>query len=116
MADWTNDNLACLTLWTTLFTMKQLSTNFNDSGNLKMNDLTFYNALDSQGLIQQQATIIANEIDSIFRDGSGAKYEIGVDRTKVLTGMLSILTDGNKLVKDLASNVDGSYNFWRETK
>jgi len=116
MADWTEDNLSCLTLWTTLFTMKQLSTNFNDSGNLKMNDLTFYNALGSSGLIQQQATIIADQIDSIFRDGSGAKYENGVDRTKAKTGMLSILTDKSKLVKDLASNIDGLYIFWGETK
>jgi hypothetical protein len=116
MADWTKNNRACTTLWTTLFNMQQLSTNFDDSGDLKINDLTFYNALGSSDLRRQQATIIADQLDNIFRVGRGAKYESEIDRTKAIAGMVSILTDENKFVKDLASNVDDSYNFWDESK
>jgi len=116
MADWKEDNLACLTLWTTLYTMKQLFTNFSDSGDLKMSDLTYCNSLGSSGLIQQQATIIADQIDNIFRNGRGATYEKGVDRTKAIAGMVSVLTNGSKLVKDLALVADGLYHFWEETK
>ena len=116
MANWTKDNRACATLWTTLFNMHQLSTNFDDSGDLKMNDLTFYNALGSSDLRRQQATIIADQLDNIFRVGRGAKYEPNVDRTKAMAGMVTILTDEGKLVKDLALNVDNSYIFWEESK
>jgi len=116
MADWTKNNRACTTLWTTLFSMQQLSTNFDDSGELKMNDLTFFNALGSADLRRQQATIIADQMDNVFRMGRGAKYEDNVDRTKAMSGMIDILTDESKQVKDLASNVDDSYSFWGETK
>lgn len=116
MADWSKNNRACTSLWTTLFSMKQLSTNFDESGDLKMNDLTFYNELGSSDLKQQQAKIIADQIDNIFINGRGAKYESGIDRTKAISGMITILTDESKLVNDLASNVDGSYSFLEEIK
>lgn len=116
MADWTRNNRACTTLWITLFNMQQLSTNFEESGDLKMNDLTFFNELESSEMRQQQATIIADQLDNIFRVGRGAKYEKDFDRTKSMAGMITILTDKSKSVKDLASNVDDSYNFWQEIK
>ncbi|WP_430403689.1 hypothetical protein [Fluviicola sp.] len=116
MADWTKNNRACTTLWSTLFNMQQLSTNFDDSGDLKIDELTFYNALGSSDLRRQQATIIADQIDNIFRVGRGAKYESEIDRTKAIAGMVTILIDENKFVKDLASNVDDSYNFWGESE
>lgn len=116
MANWSKNNRACTTLWTTLFSMQQLSTNFDDSGDLKMSDLTFYNTLGSSELRKQQAKIIADQLDNVFRIGRGAKYEDNIDRTKAMDGMVEILTDDSKQVKDLASNVDDSYNLWGETK
>ena len=116
MADWSNNNRACTTLWTTLFNMKQLITNFDDSGVLKMSDITFFNSVSSSDLRKQQASIIADQLDNIFLVGRGAKYEEGIDRTKAMSGMIEILTDGDKQLKDLASNIDDSYNFWGETK
>ena len=116
MADWSKNNRACTTLWTTLNKMEQLSTNFDDSGDLKMNDLTFYNALGSADLRKQQAIIIADQLDNIFRIGRGAEYETDIDRTKAISSIVQILTDEEKLVKDLASTVDDAYNFWGETK
>ena len=115
MADWTKNNRACTTLWTTLYTMQQLSTNFDDSGELKMNDLTFFNALGSSDLLKQQAMIIADQLDNVFRNARGAKYEANFDRTKAIGNMAEILTVEDKQVKDLASTVDAAYNFWGET-
>jgi hypothetical protein len=114
MADWTKNNRACTTLWTTLYAMKQLSTNFNDSGDLKINDLTFYNALGSAELRKQQSTIIADQLDNVFRLGSGATFETDFDRTKAMGTMIEILTNEEKQVKDLASAVDDAYSFWGE--
>jgi hypothetical protein len=116
MADWTKNNRACTTLWTTLFKMQQLSTNFDDSGELKINNLTFYNSLGSAELRKQQAIIIADQLDNVFRIGRGAEYEKNVDRTKAISCTVDILTDEDKLVKDLASAIDDSYNFWGEIK
>lgn len=116
MANWSKNNRACTTLWTTLFKMQQIFTNFDDSGSLKMNDLTFYNALGSSELRKQQAIIIADQLDNIFRIGRGAEYEKKIDRTKAIASIVQILTDEEKLIKDLASTVDDAYNFWGETK
>ncbi len=116
MADWSRNNRACTTLWTTLFSMKQLSTNFDNSGDLKMNDLTFYNSQGSPELRKQEATIMADQFDNVFRKGSGAIFENGIDRTIAMSNIIEVLTDGDKQVKDLASVVDDAYAFWGETK
>ena len=116
MANWTKNNRACTTLWSTLNRMQQLSTNFDKSGDLKMNDLTFFNVLGSTELRRQQATIIADQLDNIFRIGRGAKYETGFDRTKAINSMVEILINEEKRINDLASTVDDAYNFWGEIK
>lgn len=114
MADWTKNNRACTTLWTILFKMQQLKTNFEESGDLKMSDLTFYNVLSSSDLRNQESKIIADQLDNVFRVGRGAKYEDGIDRSKAISGMIEILSDEDKLLKDLSSNIDDSYLFWGE--
>lgn len=116
MADWSSNNRACTTLWTTLFSMQQLSTNFEDSGSLSMSDLTFFNTLNSANLRRQQATILADQLDHIFRIGRGAKYEVNIDRTKSISSIVKILSDGKKSLKDLAKTIDDSYKFWGELK
>ena len=115
MADWSKNNRACTTLWTTLFITQQLITNFDDSGELAMNDLTFFNPLDSADSRKQAATLLADQLDNTFRNGGfSAILEAEIDRTKAVSGMVEILTDKDKLVKDLAENVDSSYIFWGE--
>tara|TARA_A100001015_G_scaffold319946_1_gene444611 strand:+ start:2534 stop:2890 length:357 start_codon:yes stop_codon:yes gene_type:complete len=114
MGTWSNNNRACTTLWTTLFTMHQLVTNFEDSGNLQIKDLTFYNPLNSSTLRMQEAGIVADHLDNVFRFGRGAVYERDVDRTIAITAMVNVLIDGEKLVSDLADVVDQCYLFWNE--
>lgn len=114
MANWTKNNRACTTLWTTLFNMKQLQSNFEDSGQLKMEDLTFYNVFSSSDQRNQQAKIIADQLDNIFRIGRGAKYENGISRSDAVTTMIVILTDDSKTVEELAIKIDKQYLFWGE--
>lgn len=114
MADWKENNRACKTLWTSLKTMNQLFTNFEESGNIKMQDLTFYNPLNSSDLLTKEATMIADQLDNIFRNGRGAIFEDNTDRTKAIGAMVAILVDGDKQVSDLASTVDDAYKFISE--
>ncbi|MDW3196441.1 MAG: hypothetical protein R8G66_28965 [Cytophagales bacterium] len=94
--------------------MKQIESNFEESGKIKMEDLTFYNVLSSSDLRNQEAKIIADQLDNIFRIGRGAKYESGVTRSDAMTAMVEILTDDSKLVEELAAKVDDQYLFWGE--
>lgn len=114
MAIWTSTNRACKTLWTSLYSMQQLVTNFDDSGALFMNDLTFYNELADADQLSDEAKIVADQLDNIFINGRGAKYEPGVDHAQAISGMIAILIDKTKQVQDLASQVDASYKFWGE--
>ena len=114
MATWENTNLACATLWTTLYHMNQLHTNFDDSGALKMSDLTFYNPLSSGDARAQEAKMVADQIDNTFINGRGAKYEEGTTTTIAVNGLVAILTDENQQVQDLAAKADELYIFWGE--
>lgn len=114
MPNWSKNNRACTTLWTTLFNMKQLQSNFEESGELKMEDLTFYNVLSSSDLRKQEAKIISDQLDNIFRIGRGAKYEKDITRTKALGEMVEVLSEDTKSIQELASKIDELYLFWGE--
>jgi hypothetical protein len=114
MADWSNNNRACTTLWAELHNMQQLSNNFDDSGKLQMKDLLFYNSLSSAELRESQAVTIADHLDNFFRLVLKAPYETDIDRTSAIHKMVGILIDGSKYVSDLASTVDDSYKFLGE--
>jgi predicted RNase H-related nuclease YkuK (DUF458 family) len=114
--DWSKNNRACTTLWTSLYSMRQLSISFTESAELKIKDFTFYNALISSELRLQQATIIVEQLDNIFRNGRGANYENEFNRGKSISAMLSVLSDETKSIVDLAAVVDNCYSFWGEVK
>ena len=114
MAKWTTTNRACKTLWTSLSTMDQLSSNFDESGEIKMCELTFFNPLVSSELRKQQAAMVADQLDNIFRNGRGATFERNTDRGKAVTRMREILADESKLLCDLAHVIDESYQFISE--
>ena len=116
MSNWTMNNRASTTLWTTLSRMNQLDTNFEESGALKISDLTFFNTLSSSAAQAQDAAMIADELDNIFRVGRGAEFEDGVDRLIAMDAMVTVLSDPEKLVMELAQTVDDMYRFWKETQ
>jgi hypothetical protein len=114
MFQWSNNNRACSTLWSSLFTMHELNTNFVNSGTLTMQDLTFYNPLSSADLRNQEANDIANHLDTVFITGRGAKYQSGVDQSDAVSKMAAILSDGTKTLTDLASTAHDCYSFFGE--
>jgi hypothetical protein len=114
MQEWSENNRACTTLWTTLFRMNQLFTSFDESGTLTMPDLTFFSPTDSASMRRQAATILADELDNIFIVGRGAKYEDGVAHDQAVAATIEILTDPEKKLADLALAVDANYLFWGE--
>lgn len=114
MTEWSKNNRACTTLWATLFRMNQVFTPFSESGELSVGDLTFYNEASSNELREQEATIMADQLDIIFIVGRGAEYEEHVDRTTAVASLVSILTNETKTVTDLAGVVDDHYLFWGE--
>lgn len=116
MSNWSKNNRACTTLWTSLHSMEQLKNNFAESGDLNIRELTFYNALSTTEFRKQQAMMIAEELDNIFRNGRGASYEAACSRTQAISAMLEVLSDENKLLSELALAVDECYAFWGEVK
>ena len=114
MATWSTNNRACTTLWSTLFSMQQLTTNFADSGTVTMEELLFYNELSSSAERANSISMIADQLDNVFINGRGAKYETGVDHSSAISGMVTILSDATKQVQDLAATLDGLYLFWGE--
>lgn len=114
MATWNVNSRACTTLWTTLYSMQQLTTNFADSGTLTMSELTYYNELSSSDQRSHDIAMLADQIDVVFTDGRGAKYEPGVDHSAAVAGLVGVLSQENQTVADLASTADSLYQFWGE--
>jgi hypothetical protein len=114
MSTWDNNNTACNTLWITLHDINQLTTNFASSGDLTMSELTFYNPLSSTEQRKQSATMIVSQLDNAFIDTYMSEYEEGVTTTSAINGLVSILMDGEKQVKDLGATCDELYKFITE--
>lgn len=112
MFEWSNSNEACSNLWSTLFSMHQLTSNFAGSGTIKMQDLTFYNSLESADLRSKEANDIANQLDSVFVEGNGAKYQPGVAQNDAVNKMAAVLGNGTQTVTDLASAANDCYIFF----
>ena len=111
---WSTNNRACTTVWTTLFSMQQLSTNFADSGTLTMNQLTFFNELSSSDQRSHDIAMLADHLDNVFVNGRGAKYESGVTHSSAVSGLVGILSEAATTVEQLASTADSLYQFWGE--
>ncbi len=114
MPTWDNNNTACNTLWITLHDMNQLVTNFAISGDLTMSDLTFYNNLADAGQRKQNASMVATQLDNVFINTYLSEYEAGVTTTIAINGLVSILLDGEKQVKNLGATCDELYQFITE--
>lgn len=94
--------------------MKQLRKTFEAAGKVKMKELQFFNPILSKEALRQEAMMIADMMDTVFRVGRGAKLEEDVTRTQAMNDMAGILVNGNKTVADLSETIDASYNFWNE--
>ncbi len=111
MASWDKDCRACKVLWTTLFSLKQLFTTFDESGELAIGDLSFYNKLGGSELRKQEATALTTQLDKFLTGVRGAQYAEPTNQNQALSEMLQILMQEKSKVKDLAKAVKSNYVF-----
>lgn len=114
MADWSPNNRACTTTWSTLKILAQNSKPFIKSGGLRMDQLTYWNPTASSEMRKVQATTLANQMDNVFTLVRGAKYEKKVTKEKAIASMTDVLVDSEMTVTDLAAVCNDQYVFWGE--
>lgn len=112
--NWTNNNLACINTWAFLRVLKQLKPVFGDAGKLKMKELAYWNPAASPDARRIEALGLASQLDNMFTNGVGAKYEKDYTRTKAVTSMADTLVDAAKSVCELSVTVDEAYRFTGE--
>lgn len=113
MANWKN-NLSYGYTWLTLLRLKQIDVVFNESKDIKMSELAFYNPTIADDLLRTEALNLANTIDSAFIVGMGAKLESNITREKAINSMVAVLIDETKTIEDLAVMNDENYLFLNE--
>lgn len=113
MDNWKN-NLSYGYTWLTLLRLKQLDVVFDDSKDVKMSSLRFYNPTISVDALRLDALNLAITMDSTFRIGMGAKLEAGASQDHAISSMVEILIDANKTVENLAIKNDENYRFMNE--
>lgn len=111
---WTNNNLACINTWAFLRVLKQLTAVFGEAGSLKMKELAYWNPAASPEARRTEALALAAQLDNLFTNGVGAKYEPGYTRTKAVANMADTLVDAAKTVCELSVTVDEAYRFTGE--
>ena len=114
MAVWSANHRACVTTWSTLFALTQLTEPFATAGDLPMSALTFFNAAGTAEMRELQASTLATQLDNIFRVLRGARYEDGVHHDGAVSAMVDVLTVADKTVAELAEVADAQYRFWGE--
>lgn len=114
MANWSKNNRACKTTWSTLRILGQLDAVFKDAGQLKISQLAFWNQTSSDDLRKSVGRMLAIQLDNIFREIRGARYEIGLTTQASIDGMVNVLTNADATVADLAAKNDDNYLFYGE--
>lgn len=116
MSEWNNNNLACLKTWIHLKVLNQHNKVFKDTGDLKMNQLTFWNQAASPESRSESAKTICIQLDNMFRLHDKTVYESGSNQESAVENMHSIMTIEDKTVELLAFNIDNNYKFRGETE
>ncbi len=116
MANWSPNNRAATTTWLTLRTLSQIPNDmiFKTAGSVKMNELLFWGKTSTADMRKTQAGTISFEMDNIFRDVRGARFEESVDPGYVVNTIRDTLLDETKTIEDLAGIADKNYQFWGE--
>ncbi len=79
-----------------------------------MSELIFYNELSSTDQRSHHIAMMADQLDTIFINGRGAKYGLGVNHSSAIIGLVGILSNSNNTVAELATTTDSLYQFWGE--
>jgi len=116
MFEWSKNNRACTTTWSTLFVLDQNKSTFDKSATKKMSELLFWAQSASSDARSIQAKGIAIEIDNIFTLVRGATYEKDKTKEMAIDSIAAILIVESKTIKDLAEENDKNYLFWQEVR
>jgi hypothetical protein len=108
---WSNNNKAHTRTWFTLRMLAQNQEAFDQTGQLRMHDLTFWSEAASDDMRKQQTDTIAHQLDNAFRMIWRAKYEEKSSVEAAISGILNILRDGDATVAALGNRVDEHYAF-----
>jgi hypothetical protein len=112
---WSNNNKAHTRTWFTLRMLAQHQEAFDETGQLRMRDLTFWGQAASDDMRKLQTETIAQQLDNAFRMIWRARYEAKSSAEAAISGMLSSLRDGDATVAALGNRVDEHYAFPGET-
>jgi len=108
---WNNNNLAHTDTWGFLFLFEELNVGFHEARDVAMSELAFFNPSVSSGMLEADAEELAARLDRAFRMKSRAKFETGWTVPKAVQAMKDTLRNKDKLVCELAVQVDETYNF-----
>jgi hypothetical protein len=114
MAVWSSNHRACTTTWSTLLVLTQIQEAFPKAGAIPMTDLAFWAGSDDAR--RTRAETLAQQVDNIFRQLRGAKYEEGVAGEDAIQKMVAQLLTQGGTVADLAEVSDALYLFWKEAE
>lgn len=114
MAVWSENHRACKTTWSTLRVLEQTRRTFSKAGKLKMPNLTFWSDTDPKGIRAVKARTLAMQMDNIFRDLRGARFEKNKSRSVAIDDMVKVLTNKDRTIAELAEVNDSNYKFWKE--
>jgi hypothetical protein len=111
---WSNDNSACTVIYSLLTgTLDQMDKSilFADADTVTISQLAFFNATASPDIIKIAATGLATTIDSTLINAYLCSYQTGQTQSQALTGLITILVNGQSTVENLSDAVNGLYKF-----
>ena len=115
MGTWTKERYACIDTWFSLFRLGQIKSTFEESSQIKMGELKFYNPASGPDHLKIEATLLADTIDRVFT-AWGNRLEEHVSRNEAMAAMIGILLDKEKTIGELAETNDKNYVFFNESK
>ena len=108
---WKAQNPAARTTWVTLMLFEQFTEGFSKAAAVKMNQLAFWKATQSESARRREAEALFIQMDNMFRDIRKAGFEHGMTRLQALEAMVAMLTSADQTVATLADVVDKHYRF-----
>ena len=115
MANWSDKPTAFVILWITMRDFHQLTTNYVNTEELKMSELTFYNSIEGAEQREIAAKMLAAQLDKTFTKTYLCTYENGVTKSQAISDMVGILTSSDDTMLTLGEKVDSSYKFITES-
>lgn len=115
MSNWDNNNVAHTNLWGfERWKLGRKKDSFAESGGWPVNDLIGTVTGESAEMRLEKANAHARALDEVFSGFFHAKYEDGMTRDKALAILVTLLSDPNKVLKDLGDPISDAYLFLGE--